>query len=160
MANGKVNVALLSFNDRLPLATRATLRLLRRRVHLSRELADDVVRARGHNCRSRFGYLDECVETPVYDEKRNATTRLWYADGTLKAKLFHVDGMYHGVQRWWHRNGILNTEIAYDNGEQHGTERWWDARGTLLSQKMFQDGVEEFPTYETNYFLWSYLAFE
>lgn len=106
------------FTDRFPSCTVPTLCLLRRRMSLSRELADDIVRMRGQRLYEYDWFL-----TPENVTNTYITVRF--------------DGMKHGLARWFHENGIRWAELPFVNDKTHGVQRWWDSDNTLRSEYTF-----------------------
>lgn len=96
----------------LPWRFAATILLLRRRVRLSREVTDDIARARVTRVRQSF------VDVPA----------LTWSDGAF------VDGVAHGPHQIWHSTGKLQSEHMYDSGRKQGITRWWDSDGTLREE--------------------------
>ena len=112
------------FDARFPSQVAATLCLLRRRLRLSREVSDDVVRARGVFRAARHDF-----DMNVFDGGQHDVVRVYYSDGTLYAETTYVDGEKHGIERFWYRNGALSTKTMYINGKQHGKALYWDENG-------------------------------
>ena len=130
--------ALKVFIARFPASCTPTLCLLRRRVRLSRELRDDVVRMRGRVQTSHdYTFL---VQTSVFDDKRHGLKRWWDDYGTLLAYIPFVDDKPRGIAQWWHENGTLELEIKFVDGKQHGLERMWHENGTLRQVVMHESG--------------------
>ena len=158
------------FSDALPSQFAATLSLLRKRQRLARELADDVMRARGFVKRNTSligeGDTDGWVDASLYDnDKYHGFVRWYRADGSLSCEVPHVDGNRHGFVRSWHSNGMLRScntlirglydglyrewsesgillqETSMKNDKYDGlSRRWRDEDGTLSSMKIYQDG--------------------
>lgn len=114
------------FTGRFPHSLAPTLCLLRRRVRLSREVADDVVRARG--CKTKHDYFVNAVEESLFDGKKHGLRREWNENGA-RHELYYVDGKRHGLARWWYTNGALQCEMTYVANRQHGLSRWWHSNG-------------------------------
>lgn len=120
------------FAERFPDQFCATLRLLRRRVRLSRELADDVVRSRGHI--ERVYRVDNTIHTevPHIDNFRHGCARTWHSCGIqLFMEELFIDGNLHGVVRGWWSNGNQHWEWSFSRGAPIGCDRWWYEDGTL-----------------------------
>lgn len=133
----------------LPPRVTPTLCLLRRRLRLSREVSDDVERARGHvvRLRSQFGprgnYTDNAlVEELFFDNKQHGLGRGWHSSsGALWWEYPYIDDEWHGRVREWYADGItLQHEATYINDKQHGFERWWNVEGTLYWEIPYVDG--------------------
>lgn len=104
------------YGDLLPLSITLTMCLLRRRVHLSREVADDVVRARCYVTRSK-NILGRDEEMCFLDNNTpHGRSRGWYVNGARWWEAPYVDGKKHGITRVWHNNGVLRWKITYVNG--------------------------------------------
>ena len=109
---------------RLPSCVMSTLSLMRRRLHVSREMADDVVRARGRLARFASS------EVSLFDNIWHGRVRAWHENsGTLSWECIYVKGLPHGHMRRWHNNGALCVEIPYVNGKVHGIRRKWYDNG-------------------------------
>ena len=111
-----------------------TLCLLRKRARLSREVSDDVVRARGRVTQEKN---DDDYSTHIiisrFDDKRHGLLQIWHGDAldALEMEASFVDGNPHGLDRAWHTNGRLLWEKQYIYGKQHGVSRGWFSNGTL-----------------------------
>ena len=136
------------FDARFPSFVAATLSLLRKRLHLSREVSDDVVRARGRlmkedNSRDKW-------EVRLFDFLRHGPYRIWHANGFRReiAHVYYVGSHLHGLSRDWDENGTLISEISYVNGQPHGIARNWRNDGTLAALYVYEHG-ELVPTCTT-----------
>ena len=102
------------YTDRLP---PDTLCLLRRRMKLSRELADDVVRARG--CVTQVCRADNSLaRTTIMFDNILQLEQGWFSYGVLAWETPYANGKRHGVERWWYKNGVCNSEAVCVNGER------------------------------------------
>lgn len=152
------------FDDRFPSSLVPLLGLLRRRVRCSREVTDDVVRARGSQQREKACYGIGVTEKKHFDHKRHGTSRGWYAngaryweisyatdmahglerywhvDGNCMYEMTYVDGIRNGVERRWYMNGMLRSEIPIVANEMHGLARFWDSNGVLLREDLYIHG--------------------
>ena len=126
----------LTYVDKLPPSFASIVGLLRRRMCLSRELVDDVVRARGE--RFVWFYSDDTPEhESVWIDGMLQCGRGWWRSGRLQRKTLYRNGVYHGFSRWWHENGTLRKEIPYVNNKRHGLAREWYDDGSLASTTDF-----------------------
>lgn len=115
------------FADRFPFSCMATLCLLRCRVRLSRELTDDVVRARGRVVRGYYttnGPL--CNRVAYFDDKMHGREQWWNKNGALYIDGTWINGGRHGLFRWWYYDRTLAFETQYYNGRMHGFDRTWN----------------------------------
>ena len=124
------------FVGQLPLQVVApTLYLFRKRLGLSREVSDDVVRARGRVAREHCAVDYTYKSVSLFDEKRHGPLREWTGfeddDDVLDTEIMYVDDKKHGLERSWDCNGILLWEISYIADKQHGISRGWHENGTL-----------------------------
>lgn len=135
------------FVDRFPCSTVPILCLLRRRVRLSREVTDDVVRAHGYRNSglyvgsSWFNGLQHGLERgwhtnghwemPYVDDKPHGLSRGWYKSGSLHWETLYVGGNRHGLSRGWYENGARRGEVRYVDGKAQGRTRWWCEDGSL-----------------------------
>lgn len=124
------------FSDRFPRSLVPTLSLLRRRVGLSREVSDDVVRARGLVEKSSSALKS------YFDNYRHGIAYGWYDNGARHWENTHVDGKLHGRERAWHMNGIRWWETTYVNGKMHGLERGWGINGDRWWETSYVDGKQ------------------
>lgn len=124
------------FVDCFPSSLTSTLCLLRRRVRLSRELTDDVVRARGHKVQLDDRYAD--VVASIFDDKYHGRTyaRLWSG---VREIIPYVDGKRHGLACSFYCNGNRLAEVPYVNSQRHGLSRRWHAHGTLAVEERHVD---------------------
>ena len=132
------------FTARFPSSCEPTLCLLRRRVRLSREVTDDVVRARGSV--EKHAFTDGLVSW--FDDKRHGLARWWRENNTLSDEVPFFDDKRHGLERWWHENGTLWAEIPYVDGKKHGLARWWRTNGILWEEISYIDDKQV--SYKTN----------
>lgn len=100
---------------------------------MSREVTDDVVRARGKVECGFFPAYGSAVftpryECPVFDEKRHGMYRWWRLQ-QLTDETWFVDDNEHGIARGWHRNGSLAYEHTYVNGKMCGLWKSWRENG-------------------------------
>ena len=128
------------FTARFPSSCKPTLCLLRRSLRLSRELAYDVVRARGRCILKSSEYYWSNALQPVFDDKIHGLTRWWCDSGTLLEEILYIDGKRHGLEQHWYENGTLRAEIPYVDGKRHGLARAWYANGTLWMEIQHVDG--------------------
>lgn len=132
------------FVDCFPSLLVPTLCLLRRRVRLSRELADDVVRARG--CVVRVHRIDNILTVaPFFDDKQHGHTQVLARrshndEYIMLADIPFVNNRHHGIGRWWYENGAHEAEIRAFNGKFHGYERNWYRDGTLSNETLWTHG--------------------
>ena len=91
---------------------RDVLCLLRRRLSLSREVSDDVVRAQGF-------------------------LRKHFIGSTLIEEVSYFNKNRHGLEHGWHANGALWWESSYDNGKRNNSCRTWFPNGKLSSETFF-----------------------
>lgn len=123
-----------------PLSLASTLSLLRRRVRLSREVADDVVRARGYIGPVKWVYWK--TEKYFFDDKSHGRETWLQDDGvTIRAEFTYVNGKIHGEERWWHPNGVLESDHFYVDGKMHGLRRLWRENGRLRGTIMYVNGI-------------------
>ena len=128
------------FTARFPSSCEPTLCLLRRQMGLSRELTDDVVRARGVVRKSSEPYMPNVdVIESVFDGKRHGLERWWRENGTLWTEIPFVDGKRHGLARWWYENGTLWKEVPFVDDKRHGLDRLWHENGTISEEIPFVD---------------------
>lgn len=128
------------FTDRFPSSLVSVVSLLRRRVRCSREVADDVVRARGY-IKMNMAFIELFEEQRFFDNIRHGLGRAWYKNnGAPHWETTYVNGKRHGLERVWYANGTLGQEIAYSNDERHGLARWWSEEGTLLHAIVYCHG--------------------
>ena len=122
----------------------STLCLLRRRVRLSRELSDDVVRARGYERRRVRGTNfdgDTLEEMSCFDNQEHGLTRgRFRTTGKLWWEIPLSAGKWNGIARYWHENGNLHFEMSYVNDLRHGRTRQWSADGNLVQECYYVDG--------------------
>lgn len=130
------------FVDRFPPSLATTLCLLRRSVRLSRELADDVVRARGHIDMNKLRLEDNAAlrYNPYFDGKRHGLSLGWHDNGVRHWERFFVDGKQHGLTRGWHMNGVRKWECFYVDGNPHGLSRGWHPNGVHWWETAYVDG--------------------
>lgn len=134
----------LIYIDCFPVSLVATLCLLRRRVRLSRELADEVVRARGYVTRG-FGLYSNIVgKVPFFDDRLHGVTVWKDANGTVMMKYRHIDGIRQGFHRWWHTNGTLQGKVLYVDGKRQGPQPYWNEDGALQYVTHWVDDEERF----------------
>lgn len=132
------NLLAIVYTDALPRYFVPVMCLLRARVRASREIADDIVRARGYIIvyKDRVG-----AKTPCIDERKHGVTIWWHRNGTtLKAKLPYFKGKMHGMRVWWHPNGVLAAEFPFYKDVRHGLHRVWEADGSLSKETLCEDG--------------------
>lgn len=127
------------FVDRFPSSLVLTLCLLRRRVRLSREVADDVVRARGSRTKSKNDD-NEVVEQQCFDYRLHGPALLWNQNGALVMKLRYVEGKRHGIARGWYDNGERHWEKTNVNDNPHGLTRGWHENGARCYENSYVDG--------------------
>ncbi|MGY4860002.1 toxin-antitoxin system YwqK family antitoxin [Cryobacterium sp. AP23] len=60
-----------------------------------------------------------------------------FADGSLKASGFELDGKLHGHWEWFRSDRTLMRSGEFYLGEQVGTWRTWDRRGHLVKETVF-----------------------
>ena len=129
------------FVDRLPSAFLPTLHLLRRRMCLSRELSDDVVRARGYaDRRYKNSDLSLSFEANYIDFTLHGLATWWYRTGRRERELPFVEGKRHGVARTWHSHDDshddeerLSYVVPYVDDRKHGVERWFFSNGSVMA---------------------------
>lgn len=59
-----------------------------------------------------------------------------FADGTVKARGFLLNGELHGCWEWFRQDGSLMREGEFEHGAQTGVWRTWDRSGGLVSEKI------------------------
>ena len=106
------------------------LGLLRKRMRLSRELVDDVVRARGRMVRETIDN-NSIWEQTHFDDYRHGPSLAFYASGGHRWKLCYVNGKVHGLGRYYYANGHPQREVTYVNGKWSGRSRTWREDGSL-----------------------------
>lgn len=127
-ADQRMTPARCVFDGRFPRGVVATtLSLMRRRLRLSREMVDDVVRTRGHVNKELYCYSNGVLfcKIPYFDGKQHGLSRGWHLNGACYWVDSYVDGKRHGLSREWYTNGTRHWEISYVDGEPHGLLRWW-----------------------------------
>lgn len=155
------------FTDALPASFVSLLCLLRRRLGLSREVADDVVRARCYMMKYQtYGYVtivpyvDErrngrkrmwransgllVSEEPYLDDRRHGFVRFWHANGALRSSATLVHDQYHGVFRKWNADGVLVYEVTTDHNMYHGLKRRYYDDGSLREETKYERGIAEY----------------
>lgn len=133
---------LLVYTDRFPVSIAPTLRLLRGRVRMSRELVDDIVRARGYVERDTDDVAQLLEDVSFFDNVQHGltTTRhLYSCNGALVKRCYFVNGKRHGIDRfWWWENGALCMENPFVNGERKGVARWWSPNGVVYHEENYE----------------------
>lgn len=125
------------FTAHFPSYTFPTLCLLRRRARLSRELVDDVMRARG-----RIRHTPEIPhEESWFDNIRHGRSRGLYFNGIVWWDYTYVCNQRHGLSRGWHMNGARQWEISYVAGKKHGPAQEWNENGSEWWAGKFIDGT-------------------
>ena len=120
----------LVYRDKMPSSVVVTLCLLRQRVQLSREVSDDIVRARGIVTRCNVtGYdLNNTFreEQSFFDDRHHGLIRGWYcSNGSLWKEIPVIGGKWHGRVRYWWENGRQQWEIPYVNNDRNGRLLRW-----------------------------------
>lgn len=130
------------YADRFPLYYVPLLALLRRRMRLSRELSDDIVRARGGM--NALYYSDRSLHAhmPYLDGMRHGTTRWFSTNGTVHGELYFEAGNRQGRTRWWwcDNTGFLQQESFYVDDQLHGTSRLYHSTGALSTELVYEHG--------------------
>lgn len=132
------------FVDRFPSSLSPLLGLLRRRIRLSREVADDVVRARGYIEKLSYmlSYIEVfCFDKSYFDHIQHGFERELRVDGTCGREIPYVAGKWHGLARHWHTNRTRYCEVSYINNKRHGIGRWWFSNGVIRCETSYADGV-------------------
>ena len=130
------------FPEPLPMHFSPLLALLRKRMHLSREVSDDVVRARGGVYTMYF--YDNTIQShrPYLDNMRHGTTRWYSHSGTLHGVLHFIEGNRHGRTRWWWADStVLQQDSCYVNDRLHGVSRHYDITGLLSYEVKYDHGT-------------------
>lgn len=132
----------LVFPARLPAEHGALLVLLRVKLRMARETADDVTRARHCLVKSRewsvVGDYEYCDEYAEIDGKKHGAAR-WCKLPDISGRGFYKNGLRHG-HWWWECQGVLRGMKKYVDGQLHGIEQWWHANGSLDSQFVWKNG--------------------
>ena len=126
------------FTERFPSEVGATLCLLRKRLGLSRELSDDVVRSRGHVRKMFRKHNDIYEESSVFDDMIHGQLYRYWRNGSYKAQ--YKEDVKHGYTREWHANGTLSEVLLFINGLEQGLSQCWSADGTLHGECTYVDG--------------------
>lgn len=126
------------WNECLPASFLATLKLLRRRMRLSREIADVVVRAR---CLVTKKYHNNSLirEFSYVDNRKHGLERWWHNE-RKHAEFIYKDGKRQGYERWWHSNGVLRAVIPNVDDVFHGRARWWRSDRSLEAEITYCKG--------------------
>ena len=111
---------------------------MRKRIMLSREVVDDVLRARGcvtMTIGTTFaGVFNEVVfiEKPCVDNQIHGLLRVWQLDSPhhLRSEVTYVNGKRHGYLRRFHSNGVKRSEQRFVNDILSGDLQQWNADGT------------------------------
>lgn len=119
-----------NYNGHFPNEFKQTLQLLRARLRMARETADDVVRARGHVVKIERNPL-WCEQHSILDGERHGLWRSVWGDGD-RSEQNYVHNKQHGIYRHWYSNGVLSTAIPYVSNRCHGIVRRWRSDGCLL----------------------------
>lgn len=130
------------YMDKLPACVCNTMRLLRRRMCLSRELVEDILLARGYS-RKEFDNISPtriCFVESVFDWKYCGWMRLWYSSGAPMSEMHYVNGVRQGLRLEFYANGQRSLEIPYVDDEVHGISREWDEFGTQIREVPYVRG--------------------
>ncbi|WEO78496.1 hypothetical protein BJQ94_05520 [Cryobacterium sp. SO2] len=60
-----------------------------------------------------------------------------FADGSVKASGFELDGKLHGHWEWFRLDGSLLRSGEFDLGQQVGMWRTWDRSGRMVKETSF-----------------------
>lgn len=151
------------FRHRLPSHHVATILLLRRRMRLSREVSDDVVRSRGCEV-THHTWLEETLHFVIMDnavtlEKFDLTHSVvmwrateYYLDNARTGKwqswrvflnsnaVFRLEEHLYGNDESQGQMRTLLDETIYVNDRKHGVERHWFANGQLQRETPYVNG--------------------
>lgn len=65
-----------------------------------------------------------------------------FADGSVKASGFELDGKLHGHWEWFRVDGSLMRSGEFDLGHQVGLWQTWDRAGRLVKETSFARGPD------------------
>lgn len=123
----------------------ATILLLRRRMRLSREVSDEVVRSRGCELKGYNRMRGETTRVFIIDDAVTINTRHCDSYPLVRSTRQYRDNKRHG--RWWHvwydNEDIASAETVYVNDEEHGLSRKWWSNGKLASETPLVHGVRD-----------------
>lgn len=129
------------FADRLPSLLTPLICLLRRRVCLSRELSDEVMRSRGCITKLKNIFQGD-ANISYFDNKLHGLSQSWRPNGVLWWEATYVNDRTHGIQREYYEDGTRYYEMQYVNGKQQGLSRGWFHGGDLWWDSSYVDNKE------------------
>lgn len=92
------------------------------------------------------------MPTPVTPPSSPAATHIpaprhdRFANGSVKASGFELDGKPHGHWEWFRLDGSLLRSGEFDLGQRVGLWRTWDNAGHVVTETSFDDGRAAPPT--------------
>ena len=98
-------------------------------------------RADGLSIRHRVGrpeYRRRRCDTPdVAKQPEPVPELVYYPNGVVKMKGFHLDGEMHGAWEWYRTDGSVMRTGEFDRGKQVGVWRTFERSGRLVTEKDF-----------------------